>query len=108
MAANIPYYENGGYPARIPSLFSLSGKTAIVSGGSSGIGLAIVEILAEAGANVAILYHNNNAAVDSAKTVEKRYKVKCRCINIGLGLKLTNFLTCNDIYYRCCISNQCL
>ena len=35
---------------------TLQGKSAIVSGGNSGIGMAIVLALAEAGANVAIDY----------------------------------------------------
>lgn len=36
------------------SLFSLKGKTAIVSGSGAGIGYAVVQAFAEAGANVAI------------------------------------------------------
>ena len=35
------------------SLYPLQGRTAIVTGGSSGIGLACVELLLEAGASVA-------------------------------------------------------
>lgn len=38
------------------SHFSLAGKTAIVTGGTRGIGLEVVRGLAEAGASVAILY----------------------------------------------------
>ncbi len=38
----------------IPQLFDLSGKTAIVTGGSMGIGRSIVERLSEAGAAVVI------------------------------------------------------
>lgn len=39
----------------IETIFSVRGKTAIVTGGASGIGLAIVEALAENGASVAII-----------------------------------------------------
>ncbi|KFY78225.1 hypothetical protein V499_02541 [Pseudogymnoascus sp. VKM F-103] len=63
--------------SRIFPQFSLTGRTAIVSGAGSGLGLAIAEALAEAGANVAILYHKNGAAVDAAKQVAKEYNVKC-------------------------------
>jgi sorbose reductase len=59
------------------SLFSLKGKTAIVSGGISGIGLAIVEVLADVGANVAILYHKNREeAIESARTIGQWSGVK--------------------------------
>jgi sorbose reductase len=44
---------------RVMPLFSLKGKTAIVSGAGAGIGLAVAEALAEAGANVAIWYNSN-------------------------------------------------
>jgi NAD(P)-dependent dehydrogenase (short-subunit alcohol dehydrogenase family) len=37
-----------------PNLFDLSGKTAIVTGAASGLGLSIVEALAENGARVAL------------------------------------------------------
>lgn len=39
----------------IPSLFSLSGKTAIVTGGTRGIGQAMAIGLAEAGADIILV-----------------------------------------------------
>lgn len=58
-------------------LFSLKGKTAIVSGAGAGIGLVVAQCLAEAGANVAIWYHSNKKALDRAKEIETDYGVKC-------------------------------
>jgi sorbose reductase len=62
---------------RILPLFSLKGKTAIVSGAGAGIGLGISQGFAEAGANVAIWYNSNNKALDRAADIEKTYGVKC-------------------------------
>lgn len=61
----------------VKELFSLKGKTAIVSGSGAGIGLAVVQGFAEAGANVAIWYHGNKKALERAKEVEERWGVKC-------------------------------
>jgi sorbose reductase len=62
---------------RILPLFSLKGKTAIVSGAGAGIGLAVAQGFAEAGANVAIWYNSNKKALDRAKDIESTYGVKC-------------------------------
>jgi sorbose reductase len=64
---------------RVLPLFSLKGKTAIVSGASSGIGLAVAQALAEAGANVAIWYNTRkDEAEQAAAEIEKEYGVKCK------------------------------
>lgn len=59
------------------SLFSLKGKTAIVTGTGAGIGLAVAQGYAEAGANIALWYHTNQKAVERAAEIEKKYGVKC-------------------------------
>ncbi len=51
----------------IEKLFSLAGKTAIITGGAVNIGRAITIRLAEAGAGVAVIYHHSeNEASDLA------------------------------------------
>lgn len=52
----MPLYKPSNTNAHVTAQFSLKGKTAAVTGGVRGIGLAASRALAEAGANVAILY----------------------------------------------------
>ena len=63
---------------RVIPLFSLKGRTAIVSGAGAGIGLAVAQALAEAGANVAIWYNSNKQAVTEAENIATTYGVKCK------------------------------
>jgi sorbose reductase len=63
---------------KVMPLFSLKGRTAIVSGAGAGIGLAVAQGFAEAGANVAIWYNSNKKAIDRAADIEKEYGVKCK------------------------------
>lgn len=57
-------------------MISLKGKTAIVTGGSRGIGRAIVVKLAEAGANVVINYLTNKPAAERLLAEVESYGVK--------------------------------
>ncbi|KAK2773863.1 L-xylulose reductase [Onygenales sp. PD_12] len=70
--------------AGILALFSLKGKTAIVTGAGAGIGLAVAQAYAEAGANVAIWYNSNKAALERAADIEKKYGVKCRAYQVDV------------------------
>ena len=49
---------------------SLSGKTALVTGGGSGIGRSVCVRLASAGANVLVLDLNENAAAETVSIIE--------------------------------------
>lgn len=56
----------------------LKGKTAIVTGGSRGIGRAIALELAEMGANVAVVYCGNADAAQEVCTTAEKSGVQCR------------------------------
>ena len=66
------------------SLFSLKGKTAIVTGAGAGIGLSVAHAFAEAGANVAIWYNSNKKAIEKAAEIENKYGVICKCLTLGV------------------------
>lgn len=61
----------------VMSLFSLKGKTAIISGAGGGIGLAVAKAFAEAGANVAIWYNSNSNADETAAAIAAQFGVQC-------------------------------
>lgn len=67
------------------SMFDLSGKIAVVIGGSSGIGKAIAEGLAEAGANIAICARRFDVCKaccsEIAKLGRRAFPIKCDSTN---------------------------
>jgi sorbose reductase len=84
MASN-PVNQSGGFvhentsAPEHPSLmqmFSLKGKTAIVTGAGAGIGLAVAEGLAEAGANVALWWSTNPKCAERAAEIASKYGVE--------------------------------
>lgn len=62
-------------------LFDLTNKTAIVTGGSKGLGLAMAEGLASAGANLVIISRNEKEGKAAAEKLVKEYKTKAIAIS---------------------------
>ena len=55
----------------LPQLFDLAGKVALVTGAGGGLGREIADALAEAGADVACVDLNSEAAAETAVAVSK-------------------------------------
>lgn len=64
---------------------NLSGRVAIVTGGSRGIGRAVAERLAEAGVNVAINYLRDEAAASEVKRAAESRGVQAEIIRGDVG-----------------------
>lgn len=65
--------------------YLLSGKSAIVTGGSRGIGRATALRLAEAGANVAVNYLQNQQAADDVVNDCKKFGVKAIAVQADVA-----------------------
>jgi len=59
-------------------MFSLAGKTAVVTGGARGIGKVVAQQMAKAGAELAIVDLNGEQAKETATAIEKAEGVKVR------------------------------
>jgi len=64
---------------------NLKGKTALVTGGSQGIGKAISLILAEHGADLIINYCSNSALAEQTKTEVEKFGVSCHLFQSDLA-----------------------
>jgi gluconate 5-dehydrogenase len=60
--------------------FDLTGRTAIITGGSKGLGLAMAEGLASAGANIALVNRNAAEGKHAATQLSEAYQVKVHAI----------------------------
>ncbi|KAB8250597.1 hypothetical protein BDV35DRAFT_400937 [Aspergillus flavus] len=63
-------------PVNVLEQFKLNGKVVVVTGAADGIGLAVAEAMAEAGAHVALWYNSNDAAIKRGEELAKDHGVR--------------------------------
>jgi 3-oxoacyl-[acyl-carrier protein] reductase len=68
-------------------MIDLKGKTALITGGSRGIGRATAVLLSQAGANIGINYLSNEGAAQSAKEDVEKSGQQCLAIKADISLR---------------------
>jgi 3-oxoacyl-[acyl-carrier protein] reductase len=66
-------------------MISLAGKSALITGGSRGIGAAAVRLFAQAGADVVFNYHRNRAAAEQVAQESRRHGTRIESYKADLG-----------------------
>lgn len=77
----LPVYESDTYKAA----GKLKGKTAIITGGDSGIGRAVAVAYAKEGADVAVVYLNEHEDAKATKAAVEKAGVRCLLIAGDVG-----------------------
>ncbi len=78
------------YSINYSLIFIVKMKTAIVTGGTRGIGLGIAKCMARDGYNLVLGYHTNQSAAQLAQeTIEKEYGVKVVCCGGDIAIPET-------------------
>ncbi|RDW66642.1 hypothetical protein BP5796_09391 [Coleophoma crateriformis] len=87
MAISQPAQPPPDASAHVLSQFSLKGKVAAVTGGSRGIGLEVVKGLAEAGADVALIYRTTEDAPEKAASIAKANGVHIKAYRADVTIR---------------------
>ncbi|KAH7399202.1 oxidoreductase [Phaeosphaeria sp. MPI-PUGE-AT-0046c] len=83
----MPLYKPKNTDTHVSSQFSLKGKNVAVTGGVRGIGLAAAKGLAEAGANVAVLYSSTKNAEEIAANLASETGVTVKAYKASVEKK---------------------
>ncbi|RAH86777.1 oxidoreductase [Aspergillus japonicus CBS 114.51] len=93
----MPLYQPSDVNRHVLSQFSLKGKVAAVTGGARGIGLEVVRGLAEAGADVALIYSSNAEAQESAAQIAADNNVRVQAYQSDVTTRSTIAATLDQI-----------
>lgn len=93
----MPLYQPPDVNAHVLSQFSLKGKIAAVTGGARGIGVEIVRGLAEAGADVALIYTSSKDAHETAAQIAQATGVRVQAFQSDVADRSAIAATVNKI-----------
>lgn len=72
-------------PNNVLEQFKMTGKVVCITGAADGIGLAVAEAMAEAGAHLALWYNSNRAAVDRAAELAKAHNITAKAYQVEVS-----------------------
>ncbi|KAL2836685.1 oxidoreductase [Aspergillus pseudoustus] len=93
----MPLYQPSDMNKHVLSQFSLKGKIIAVTGGSRGIGLEVVKGLAEAGADVAMIYTSSTDVHETAANIAATTSVRVQAYQSDVTSRNTIAATINQI-----------
>ncbi|MEK4130263.1 SDR family oxidoreductase [Solibacillus sp. FSL W8-0474] len=79
------------------SLFDLSGRTALITGGGRGLGRDIAEAFAEHGANIAICSRKLSNCQETVDYIQNKYSVQARAYVCDVGNEENVISTVNEV-----------
>lgn len=72
-------------PENVLEQFSMKGRVVAITGASDGIGWAVAEAMAEAGAYVALWYNTNPAAVEKGEKLAAKHNIKAKAYQVEVS-----------------------
>ncbi|CAP94001.1 Pc16g13310 [Penicillium rubens Wisconsin 54-1255] len=72
-------------PSNVLEQFKMNGKVVVVTGAADGLGHAIAQSMAEAGAHVALWYNSNDVAIEKAQVLAKEHDVKASAYKVDVS-----------------------
>jgi sorbose reductase len=93
----MPLFQPKDINRTVIAQYSLRGKIAAVTGGAGGIGVEIVRGLAEAGADVALIYCGNKEAPDIAACIAAETGVRVRAFQSDVASRTSIAATIEEI-----------
>lgn len=72
-------------PSSVMEQFNMKGRVVVITGASEGIGYAAAEAMVEAGADVALWYNSNDAAISKGEALAKKYGIQARAYKVDVS-----------------------